>query len=61
MIHKILDAIDTIVAEKRQNGQLEDWLKSGAARRFCEKISSERKHYYPALLLYLERSGGQHV
>ncbi|KAA0592886.1 hypothetical protein J2848_005771 [Azospirillum lipoferum] len=61
MIHKILDAIDTVVAEKRQNGQLEDWLKSGAARRFCEKISSERKHYYPALLLYLERSGGKHV
>ncbi|MBP2305780.1 hypothetical protein GBZ48_34455 [Azospirillum melinis] len=61
MIHKILDAIDAIVAEKRQNGQLEDWLKSGAARRFCEKISSERKQYYPALLLYLERSGGQHV
>lgn len=61
MIHKILDAIDAVVAEKRQNGQLEDWLKSGAARRFCEKISSERKHYYPALLLYLERSGEQHV
>lgn len=61
MIHKILDAIDAIVTEKRQNGQLEDWLKSGAARRFCEKISSGRKHYYPALLLYLERNGGQHV
>ncbi|MBY6261964.1 hypothetical protein EI613_08495 [Azospirillum sp. 412522] len=61
MIHKILDAIDAVVAEKRQNGQLEDWIKSGAACRFCEKISSERKHYYPALLLYLEHSGEQHV
>ena len=61
MIHQILDAIDAIVAEKRQNGQLEDWLKSGTARRFYEKISSERKHYYSALLLYLERNGRQHV
>ncbi|WP_247894507.1 hypothetical protein [Azospirillum sp. B510] len=56
-----MDAIDKAVAEKRENGQLDEWFKSGAAKRFCEKISSDRKHYYPALLLYLERNGGQHV
>lgn len=60
MIHKILDKIDRIVAQKRQDGEFDSWVSSGSARKYCKKVTSEQKHYYPALVLYLERHIQQH-
>ncbi|AWK85176.1 hypothetical protein DEW08_02360 [Azospirillum thermophilum] len=59
MLHKILDKIDRMVAQKRQSGELDAWIRRGEARRYCQRISATRKHYYPALLMYLERHAGQ--
>ncbi|MGQ9370342.1 hypothetical protein [Azospirillum sp. ST 5-10] len=55
MIHKILDKFDRHVARKRRNGELGEWIDSGAARRYCKQVTSGHRHDYPAPLLYLER------
>lgn len=60
MIHKILDKIDRIVAQKRRNGELDAWVSSGSAKKYCKNMAAEQKHYYPALVLYLERHIQQH-
>ena len=60
VIHKILDKIDRMVAQKRQSGELQAWFDSGLARRYCKQVTASQKHYYPALLLYLERHAGHH-
>ncbi|WP_448204638.1 hypothetical protein [Azospirillum sp. sgz302134] len=54
MIHKILDKLDRLVAQKREAGALDAWIESGSARRYCQKATAEQKHYYTSLMLYLE-------
>lgn len=58
MIHKIMDKIDRIIAKKRESGDLDAWLSNGAAHRYCQELTASQKHYYPALLLYVERHAG---
>lgn len=59
MLHKILDKIDRIVALKREKGELDEWISSGYARRYCKQVTASQKHYYPALMLYLEHRAPQ--
>lgn len=59
MIHKILDKIDRIVAQKRASGDLDAWIESGSARLYCETESASHRHYYPALILYVEQRAGR--
>ncbi len=59
MIHKILDKIDRMVAQKRASGELDAWIDGGSARRYCKQMTASQKHYYPALLLYLEQRVGR--
>ena len=59
MIHKILDKIDRMVAQKRANGELDAWIDGGSARRYCKQMTASQQHYYPALLLYLEQRVGR--
>lgn len=58
MIHKIMDKIDRVIAQKRESGELDSWLSNGTAHRYCRELTESRKHYYPALLLYVERHAG---
>ncbi|AWJ82549.1 hypothetical protein TSH58p_03275 (plasmid) [Azospirillum sp. TSH58] len=58
MIHKIMDKIDRVIAQKRESGELDAWLSNGMARRYCQELTVSQKHYYPALLLYVERHAG---
>lgn len=59
VIHKILDKIDRIIVQKRASGELDAWIESGSARRYCKQATASQKHYYPALVLYLEHHVGQ--
>lgn len=58
MIHKIMDKIDRVIAQERESGELDAWLSNGTAHRYCRELTESRKHYYPALLLYVERHAG---
>ncbi len=59
MIHNILDKIDRMVAQKRASGELDAWIESGSARLYCEQESESHRHYYPALMLYVEQHAGR--
>ena len=54
MTHKVLDKIDRIVAQKREAGELQAWIDSGFARRYCKRLAAEQTIHYSALLLYVE-------
>lgn len=54
MTHKVLDKIDRIVARKRDAGQLNAWIDSGFARRYCKRAAAYGNIHYSALLLYVE-------
>lgn len=59
MIHQFLDKIDRVVAQKRAIGELEEWIESGSARDYCEAETASYRHYYSALILYVEQHSGR--
>lgn len=59
MTHKIFDKIDRMILEKRASGQFDDWIATGAGKRYCQRVTGKGHPLYPALLLYLERLSGR--
>lgn len=57
MTHKVLDKIDRIIAQKRNAGELQSWINSGFARRYCKRMAADQNIHYSALLLYVENHG----